>query len=149
MLIFSQFVEALGRIRAHFERQGTELSWLDGSTPAPARKEAIERFNGDERVQLFLLSLKAGGTGINLTAADYVILYDPWWNPAVESQAIDRSHRIGQRRKVIAYRMIVRDTIEEKIQELQARKKGLAEELLASEAGIFKSLTREDILALM
>ncbi len=149
VLIFSQFVEALSRIRAHFEAQRVGFSWLDGSTPASARKKAIERFNGDPEVKLFLLSLKAGGTGINLTAADYVILYDPWWNPAVESQAIDRTHRIGQTRKVIAYRMIVRDTIEEKIQELQARKKGLAEELLAAEAGIFKSLTREDILALM
>lgn len=94
---------------------------------------------------MFLISLKAGGTGLNLTAADYVYLVDPWWNPAVEAQAIDRSYRIGQEKKVIAYRMICQDTVEEKILALQARKKALASNIVSTDESIFKQLTAEDI----
>jgi len=147
ILIFSQFVECLKIIKNYFKSK-VEISYIDGSVSAAKRKIQIERFNNDDRVKLFLLSLKAGGTGINLTAADYVVLYDPWWNPAVESQAVDRTHRIGQDKKVIAYRMIVRDTIEEKILKLQEKKKKLVNELITEDAGLFKSLRREDIMAL-
>lgn len=102
-------------------------------------------FQEDPNVRLFLISLKAGGLGINLTAADYVILFDPWWNPAVERQAIDRVHRIGRSSKVIAYRYIVRETIEEKMLTLQARKRELAEEIITEERSLIKSLSREDL----
>ncbi|MFW6138059.1 MAG: SNF2-related protein [Spirochaetota bacterium] len=147
VLIFSQFVESLKIINAYFKNK-VGISYIDGSVSAAKRKKQIARFNSDDRVKLFLLSLKAGGTGINLTAADYVILYDPWWNPAVESQAVDRTHRIGQNKRVIAYRMIVRDTIEEKILKLQAKKKKLVNDLVAEDAGLFKSLRKEDIMVL-
>ena len=99
-------------------------------------------------MKLFLLSIKAGGVGINLTAADYVILFDPWWNPAVESQAIDRSHRIGQKKNVFAYKLIVKDTIEEKILMLQEKKKKLVEDIITEESSFFKSLRKEDIIEL-
>jgi non-specific serine/threonine protein kinase len=108
----------------------------------------VRRFGRKDGPKLFLLSLKAGGLGINLTAADYVILFDPWWNPAVESQAIDRTHRIGQTQKVIAYRLIVKGTVEEKVLELQEKKKRLLRELISAESGFFKSLTKEDIMGL-
>jgi non-specific serine/threonine protein kinase len=97
---------------------------------------------------VFLISLRAGGTGINLTAADYVILYDPWWNPAVETQAVDRAHRIGQDKKVFVYKMVSKGTIEEKVLELQEKKKKLVSKLISGEASGFKSLTKGDIEAL-
>jgi len=108
----------------------------------------IKKFQENEEVKVFLLSLKAGGVGINLTAADYVILFDPWWNPAVEAQAIDRTHRIGQTRKVIAYKMITKDTVEEKILELQKKKKELVENIITTEASFYKSLKKADIIDL-
>ena len=132
-------------IRAALEEKGIPYLYLDGSVPAEDRKRAVVQFQEEEDTRIFLISLKAGGVGLTLTAADYVYLVDPWWNPAVEQQAIDRSHRIGQEKKVFAYRMICRDTVEEKIAQLQERKKGLAGDLIADEAGLVKHLTREDV----
>jgi len=119
--------------------------YLDGSTPAEKRKTAVDSFQQDSNVRIFLISLKAGGVGLNLTAADYVYIVDPWWNPAVEQQAIDRTHRIGQTNKVFAYKMICKDTVEEKILQLQQRKKQLANELVTEDAGFIKKLTKDDI----
>ncbi len=108
------------------------------------RREVVDAFQDDPRPSVFLVSLKAGGTGLNLTAASYVVLFDPWWNPAVEAQAIDRTHRIGQDRTVIAYRLLARGTIEEKIWELQQKKAALARDILG-EGGFARGLTRDDL----
>lgn len=105
----------------------------------------VNRFQDDDTIKVFLISLKAGGVGLNLTAADYVYLIDPWWNPAVEQQAIDRTHRIGQTRKIFAYKMICKDTVEEKILQLQQKKKALADDLVSEDAGFMKKLTRDDV----
>jgi non-specific serine/threonine protein kinase len=148
VLIFSQFVKALAIIREHFEREGIEFSYIDGSMSAKSRGQEVRRFERKDGIKLFLLSLRAGGIGLNLTAADYVILFDPWWNPAVETQAIDRTHRIGQTQKVIAYKLIVKGTVEEKILELQEKKKKLVREIIAADGSFFKSLSKEDILNL-
>jgi SNF2 family DNA or RNA helicase len=113
------------------------------------RQEAVRRFQADSRCPLFLLSLKAGGYGLNLTAAEYVYLLDPWWNPAVEAQAVDRTHRIGQTRPVFAYRIVAAGTIEEKILELQASKRALADSILAADASLMRDLTREDLELLL
>jgi SNF2 family DNA or RNA helicase len=115
---------------------------------AGRRKIEIDKFQENEDHRIFILSLKAGGVGINLTSADYVILFDPWWNPAVENQAIDRLYRIGQSRKVIAYKMVVKNTVEEKMLELQERKKKLVGQLITTESSFFKSLEKEDIARL-
>jgi SNF2 family DNA or RNA helicase len=144
-LVFSQFTSMLSLIREALDEKGIPYLYLDGSVPAEERNRAVAQFQGEEDTRIFLISLKAGGVGLTLTAADYVYLVDPWWNPAVEQQAIDRSHRIGQDKKVFAYRMICRDTVEEKILQLQERKKGLASDLIADEAGFIKRLTREDV----
>ncbi|MBT1695297.1 DEAD/DEAH box helicase [Fulvivirgaceae bacterium PWU4] len=145
LLIFSQFTEMLQLIKAEFEEAGISHCYLDGSTSLPNRKEEVTRFQEDESIKAFLISLKAGGVGLNLTVADYVYLVDPWWNPAAEQQAIDRAHRIGQTRKVFAYKMICKDTVEEKILQLQERKKMLADDLIQEDAGFVKSLSREDV----
>ncbi|MCY7420412.1 MAG: SWF/SNF helicase family protein, partial [Chitinophagaceae bacterium] len=121
------------------------FSYLDGSTPAAKRQEAVNNFQNDETIKVFLISLKAGGVGLNLTAADYVYIVDPWWNPAVEQQAIDRTHRIGQTKKIFAYKMICKDTVEEKIVQLQQRKKQIANELVTEDAGFIKKLSKEDV----
>jgi SNF2 family DNA or RNA helicase len=105
----------------------------------------VERFQSDDRCPLFLISLKAGGLGLNLTGAEYVFLLDPWWNPAVEAQAIDRAHRIGQSRHVFAYRLIARDTVEEKVAELQQSKRDLADAILTADAALVRNLSREDL----
>ena len=105
----------------------------------------VDRFQTDPDIQIFLISLKAGGVGLNLTAADYVIHYDPWWNPAVEVQATDRAHRIGQDKKVFVYRLITKGSVEEKMLELQSRKKKLVSDLITTDSSFFKSLTRDDI----
>jgi hypothetical protein len=144
-LVFSQFTSMLQLIRSALEEKGIPYLYLDGSVPAEERKRAVAQFQEEEDTRIFLISLKAGGIGLTLTAADYVYLVDPWWNPAAEQQAIDRSHRIGQEKKVFAYRMICRDTIEEKILQLQEKKKGLASDLIADETGFVKQLTREDV----
>ncbi len=144
-LVFSQFLGMLALIRAKLEELGIKYAYFDGSTSAPDREKAIQSFQNDEEVRVFLISLKAGGVGLNLTAADYVYIVDPWWNPAVEQQAIDRTHRIGQTKNIFAYRMICRDTIEDKILQLQDKKRALAKELIADDSSFVKSLSREDV----
>jgi len=128
-LVFSQFVRHLALMREYLDQQNIDYQYLDGSTSVRKRKEAVDAFQRGEG-ELFLISLKAGGSGLNLTAADYVIHMDPWWNPAVEDQASDRTHRIGQTRPVIIYRLVVKSTIEEKIVNLHAHKRALADSLL-------------------
>ena len=144
-LIFSQFLGMLALIRARLEELGVDYEYFDGSTSAPDREKAIQRFQNDENCRVFLISLKAGGVGLNLTAADYVYIVDPWWNPAVEQQAIDRTHRIGQTKNIFAYRMICKDTVEDKILKLQEKKRMLAADLITDDSGFVKSLTKEDI----
>ena len=142
VLVFSQFVECLKRLQVDMRREDIPYHVLTGETVK--RQEVVDAFQHDPRACVFLISLKAGGTGLNLTAASYVVLFDPWWNPAVEAQAIDRTHRIGQDRTVIAYRMLATGTIEEKIWELQQRKAALARDILG-EGGFARALTRDDL----
>ncbi len=142
-LVFSQFTSLLGLLRPRLDAQGITYEYLDGRTRD--RAERVARFERDAACPVFLISLKAGGVGLNLTAADYVFLLDPWWNPAVEAQAIDRAHRIGQSKHVFAYRLIARDTVEEKIAELQETKRELADALFSEEAGLMKTLQPEDL----
>jgi superfamily II DNA or RNA helicase len=148
VLVFSQFVEVLKIIRGHFNEENIAYSYIDGSVNIKTREKMIKTFQEENNQRVFLLSLKAGGVALNLTAADYVIIFDPWWNPAVEAQAIDRSHRIGQTKKVFVYRMVVEDSIEEKMLQLQEEKKALVENLIASDAKTFKNLKKEEILKL-
>lgn len=145
LLVFSQFTEMLHIIKKELELAGITYCYLDGSTPGEKRKVEVNRFQEDESIKVFLISLKAGGVGLNLTAADYVYLVDPWWNPAAEAQAIDRTHRIGQTRKIFAYKMICKDTVEEKILQLQQKKKSLADDLVNEDSGFVKKLTKDDI----
>jgi non-specific serine/threonine protein kinase len=146
ILIFSQFLGMLSLVREQLEKRSILYEYLDGQTVDRAAK--VKRFQMDKNCRVFLMSLKAGGVGLNLTAADYVYLIDPWWNPAVEAQAIDRTHRIGQTKKVFAYKMICKDSIEEKILLLQNRKRELAEDLVGAETGFIKKLSAEDIIDL-
>lgn len=145
-LIFSQFVEVLKLLRNELDGRNIPYGYLDGQSQK--RKEEVERFQTDPRIPFFLISLKAGGTGLNLTAADYVLLLDPWWNPAVEAQAADRTHRIGQDKPVFIYRLITRGTVEEKILLLQEKKRDIVSSVIRNDAGLFKSLSPEDIEAL-
>ena len=142
-LVFSQFTTLLGLLRGRLDDEQITYEYLDGRTRD--RAERVARFESDEECPVFLISLKAGGVGLNLTAADYVFLLDPWWNPAVEAQAIDRAHRIGQSRRVFAYRLIARDTVEEKIAELQETKRELADAIFAEDAGLMRTLKPEDL----
>jgi hypothetical protein len=144
-LIFSQFLGMLALIKEKLKELEVDFEYFDGSTTAIERERAIQRFQNDENCRVFLISLKAGGVGLNLTAADYVYIVDPWWNPAVEQQAIDRTHRIGQTKNIFAYRMICKDTIEDKILQLQDKKRLLAKDLITDDEGFVKSLTREDV----
>ena len=144
-LVFSQFLGMLGLIKTALTELGIDFEYFDGGSTIQERERAIDRFQNDPNCRVFLISLKAGGVGLNLTAADYVYIVDPWWNPAVEQQAIDRTHRIGQTKNIFAYRMICNDTVEDKILKLQERKKSLAKELISDEEGFVKSLTKEDI----
>jgi non-specific serine/threonine protein kinase len=146
ILIFSQFLKMLDLVKKHLEKSHIPYEYLDGATVDRASR--VKRFQESEQCRVFLMSLKAGGVGINLTGADYVYLIDPWWNPAVEQQAIDRTHRIGQTQKVFAYKMICKDTIEEKILLLQEKKQNIAKELISTEQGFIKKLTKEDIIGL-
>jgi SNF2 family DNA or RNA helicase len=146
-LVFSQFTSMLAIVRKHLDKRGVVYEYLDGQTRD--RKERVNRFQTDPACCVFLISLKAGGLGLNLTAADYVFLLDPWWNPAVEAQAIDRAHRVGQTRKVFAYRLICRGTVEEKIAELQDQKRSLADAILQADASLLKDLTVEDLEKLL
>lgn len=144
-LVFSQFLGMLSLIKQKLTEANIPFEYFDGSTPAPERERAIRNFQENDSCRVFLISLKAGGVGLNLTAADYVYIVDPWWNPAVEQQAIDRTHRIGQSKNIFAYRMICVDTIEDKILKLQERKRALAKELITDDQGFVKSLTRSDV----
>ena len=147
VLVFSQFTKLLGIVRKRVEERQISYAYLDGQTRK--RGEVVERFQTDPDCNLFLISLKAGGVGLNLTAADYVFLLDPWWNPAVEAQAIDRTHRIGQTQPVFAYRLIAKDTVEEKILELQSSKRKIADAILGGEGGPLKELTADDLRMLL
>lgn len=142
VLVFSQFVRMLHVIRNWLQIREIPFTYLDGSSKD--RFEQVDRFNDSPDIPIFLISLKAGGTGLNLTSADYVIHYDPWWNPAVENQATDRTHRIGQKRQVFAYKMICQHTVEERILKLQEQKKGVAEAIIPGQSAL-KSLTRDDL----
>lgn len=145
-LVFSQFSSMLNLLAAECDKQGIAYYHFDGQTPPAKRSEMVSAFQEpDSKTNLFLISLKAGNTGLNLTAADYVFLFDPWWNKAVEQQAIDRTHRIGQTRNVFAYKIVCKNTIEEKIIDLQIRKKQLAEDLIGEDDGFVKSLSEEDV----
>lgn len=146
-LIFSQFTKHLALIREMLDQKGLSYQYLDGSTPVKKREEIIREFQNGES-ELFLISLKAGGSGLNLTAADYVIHMDPWWNPAVEDQASDRAHRIGQTRPVTIYRLIAENTIEEKIVKLHHEKRDLADKLLAN-TGLTAKISSEDLYNLI
>jgi superfamily II DNA or RNA helicase len=146
-LVFSQFTSLLRIVRSTLERRGIAYEYLDGQTRN--RAACVERFQSDDRCRLFLVSLKAGGVGLNLTAADYVFILDPWWNPAVEAQAIDRAHRIGQTKRVVAYRLLARDTVEEKVELLKQRKRDLVQAVLGGDAGFGGKLTRQDLELLM
>ena len=146
-LVFSQFVGHLKLLENHLKEQNISYQYLDGQTPLAKRQMRIDAFQngvGD----IFLISLKAGGTGLNLTAADYVIHMDPWWNPAVEDQATDRAHRIGQERPVTVYRLVAEGTIEEKILQLHEKKRDLADSLLAG-TDVSAKLTAKDLLNLI
>lgn len=147
ILIFSQYVKHLDLFRQDLDNRRISYAYLDGSTKD--RQAQVESFQTDDSRKLFLISLKAGGVGLNLTAADYVFILDPWWNPAIEAQAIDRAHRIGQDRTVFTYKFITKNSVEEKILALQQSKKQLADELISSEDGFIKSLTRDDVLSLL
>lgn len=147
VLIFSQFVRHLSIVKSYLQEEQIPFAYLDGATKD--RQAQVTAFQEDPSIQVFLISLKAGGVGLNLTKAEYVFLLDPWWNPAVESQAIDRAHRIGQQNKVIIYKFITRNTVEEKIMALQERKMALAGELISTEESFIKSLSQEDISALL
>jgi non-specific serine/threonine protein kinase len=144
-LVFSQFLGMLALIKEKLKALEVPFEYFDGSTPAHEREKAINRFQNDDTCRAFLISLKAGGVGLNLTAADYVYIVDPWWNPAVEQQAIDRTHRIGQTKNIFAYRMICKDTIEDKILQLQEKKRSLARDLIADDNTFVKSLSRDDV----
>ena len=146
-LVFSQFTSLLAIVRNRSIADGMDYEYLDGKTRD--RQARVERFQNDPDCRLFLISLKAGGVGLNLTAAEYVFLLDPWWNPAVEAQAIDRAHRIGQTRQVFAYRLIARDTVEEKVLQLQQTKRDLADAIIGADNSLIRDLTREDIELLL
>ncbi|MGQ0816123.1 MAG: DEAD/DEAH box helicase [Gemmatimonadota bacterium] len=142
-LVFSQFTSFLALVRQRLDARGVRYEYLDGRTRD--RQARVDRFQSDDACPLFLISLRAGGQGLNLTAADYVFVLDPWWNPAVEAQAIDRTHRIGQDKRVIALRLIARDTVEEKVLALQQTKRELADAILGEESSLITRITRDDL----
>jgi superfamily II DNA or RNA helicase len=145
VLVFSAFASMLKIMRAALQKREIRFGYLDGSTKDRDRQAEVERFMSADGPPVFLCSLKAGGVGLTLTAADYVILYDPWWNPAVERQAIDRTHRIGQTRPVTAYRMVTAGSVEEKIRALAERKSALSRTVIKADSAIAKSLTKDDL----
>jgi SNF2 family DNA or RNA helicase len=142
VLLFSQFTSLLAIVRSWLDSEGILYEYLDGSTKD--RMERVDSFNQHPEIPLFLLSLKAGGLGLNLTSADTVILYDPWWNPAAEAQAADRTHRIGQTRNVNIIKLLVKDSVEEKVLELQRRKADLFNDLVEASAESAASMSLED-----
>ncbi len=147
VLIFSQFIRHLTILRRYLDTRGIRYAYLDGSTTD--RQAQVELFQENDEIKIFLISLRAGGLGLNLTAADYVFILDPWWNPAIEAQAIDRAHRIGQQRTVFTYKFITKNSVEEKILDLQRSKQKLFNELITTEESFVKSLTKEDIIDLL
>jgi SNF2 family DNA or RNA helicase len=146
-LVFSQFTSLLAIVRTELDARKLTYEYLDGQTRD--RKAKVERFQNDADCRLFLISLKAGGQGLNLTAADYVFILDPWWNPAAEAQAVDRAHRIGQTKPVFAYRLIAKDTVEEKILQLQGEKRQLAEAIVSADENLLRTLTADDLQMLL
>ena len=146
-LLFSSFVKHLDLFKQHFEQYQQRFSWLTGDLSQKERKKQIDQFENNAQIQSFLISIKAGGTGLNLTAADYVFILDPWWNPSIEKQAIARAHRIGQTKSVFAIKFITKDSIEEKILKLQERKSKLAEEIMEGKGGL--SFTKEEVRFLL
>jgi len=146
-LVFSQFTSLLGILRERLQEEEIAFEYLDGKTKD--REARVARFQNDAAVPVFLVSLKAGGVGLNLTAADYVFILDPWWNPAVEAQAIDRAHRIGQTRPVIAYRLLARNTVEELVAQLQDQKRHLVAAVMGDEGAFAGKLTRDDLESLL
>ncbi len=147
VLVFSQFVKHLTIVKQFLKTSKIDFAYLDGSSID--RKEQVERFNKNANLKVFLISIKAGGLGLNLTEADYVFILDPWWNPAVEAQAVDRAHRIGQKKKVFTYKFITRDSVEEKIVTLQQKKLKLSSDLITTEESFVKQLSREDIMSML
>jgi len=147
ILVFSQFVKHLSIVRQYLDQQKIGYAYLDGATRN--RQQVVEQFQEDPKLPVFLISLKAGGLGLNLTQADYVFILDPWWNPAIEAQAVDRAHRIGQENTVFTYKFITKDTVEEKILALQKHKLKLASELITVEESFVKTLTKENIIDLL
>ncbi len=145
VLIFSQFLGMLSLIKDKLTKENIKFEYFDGSSTTTQRQSAIKNFQEDEETRVFVISLKAGGMGLNLTAADYVYLMDPWWNPAVEQQAIDRTHRIGQKKNIFAYRYICKDTVEEKIMKLKEKKNSLVKDIISDDTKFVKNLSREDI----
>jgi superfamily II DNA or RNA helicase len=148
ILIFSQFVKMLDLVKKEMVSRNIPFSYLDGKSSMKNRENSVNQFQEDTSIRVFLISLKAGGTGLNLTAADYVYILDPWWNPAVENQAIDRCYRMGQEKKVMAYRMICKDTVEEKIVDLQKSKLKLAKEVISEGDGFLTGMNGETMLSL-
>ncbi|SFT90346.1 Superfamily II DNA or RNA helicase, SNF2 family [Algoriphagus locisalis] len=148
ILIFSQFVKMLQLVKSELVSKNISFSYLDGKSSPKDRENSVNQFQQDSSIRVFLISLKAGGTGLNLTAADYVYILDPWWNPAVENQAIDRCYRMGQDKKVVAYRMICKDTVEEKIMEMQKSKLKLAKEVISEGDGFLTGMNGESMLRL-
>jgi SNF2 family DNA or RNA helicase len=149
MLVFSQFTSLLALLREELETQGVAFCYLDGSMTARARQAAVDKFQGDETVPVFLISLKAGGTGLNLTGADVVVHYDPWWNPAAEAQATDRAHRIGQTKVVTSYKLICAGTVEEKVLTLQDTKRALLADVFEASAAAAAKLSLDDLRDLL
>jgi SNF2 family DNA or RNA helicase len=149
VLMFSQFVKQLDIYRNYLDEKGYKYCYLDGSTQTQHRQQQVELFQKNDEFKFFLISLKAGGVGLNLTAADYVFIIDPWWNPAVEQQAIDRTHRIGQDKTIFTYKFITKDTVEEKILALQQRKKELASNLITTEESFIKTIDVDEILEIL
>ena len=147
ILIFSQFTTMLAKIRKTLEDKGVGIFYLDGSTPMIERGKLVKEFNKGQG-DVFLISLKAGGTGLNLTSADMVIHFDPWWNPAVEDQATDRAHRIGQENRVQVIRLITKGTIEEKIFKLQEKKKEMIDKVIREGETLISKLSEEEIMSL-
>ena len=146
-LVFSQYVKHLTLIRKKLDDAKIPYYYLDGATKN--RQDLVDKFQTNPDIKVFLISLKAGGVGLNLTGAEYVFILDPWWNPAIEAQAIDRAHRIGQKNTVFSYKFITKNTIEEKILDLQNTKKQLFNDLITNEEGFMKSLNADDILSLL
>ncbi len=148
VLLFSQFTSMLELLAGRLTQEETSFYSITGATPKEKRLQLVKAFNEDD-TKVFLISLKAGGVGLNLTGADVVIHYDPWWNLAVQNQATDRAHRIGQTKKVVVYKLIAKGTIEEKIQELQESKRALSEQVIQGDAGQFAAMSKEDFISLL